>query len=400
MNRNNYSEEENDRFDKLYGNGKSGKGGTTPAKAGAGAAVPPPMSLTLNQKVVVLKQMLLGLLKPFEASEEEFQIAQELFVKKFDFDSLLGLGRLGERERERETETETPTINPTSPQTVRKTVVSPQRAARERATMARTRNMSPQPLQPNASLTSASKLSLSISHSSLRTVDFGHPRSHLKDRLVTFLMCPEIVRLVDMTCHYLYFAVVHKFALEHKQLESGGVGVLVDAKRLARSASRKGGIIADVTEGAPRTRGEEEEEENEKEKEIKHLDEATALLGTTKLKELRLVELGAGSMNKLRLNMVKGFSVVKSDALRTMGKTATDLHLPLMILSMRHAVDNLFVRLYKYLSKDVDKFLDEKTSVMFGGELWGGIHEEVSERSEAKRRERASLNEDENTSHY
>ena len=61
--------------------------------------------------------------------------------------------------------------------------------------------------------------SLTISANSVRTVDFGKKHSPMKERLVTFLMCPELIRLIDLTCHYLYFAIIQKYALQHPQLK-------------------------------------------------------------------------------------------------------------------------------------------------------------------------------------
>ena len=100
-----------------------------------------------------------------------------------------------------------------------------------------------------------------------------------------------------------------------------------------------------------------------------------------KIGQLRLCPLPQKSRDKLALNMVKGFNNVKSDAVRKMGKLATMFHLPLMILALRHAADNLFVRLFKFLSKDTDRFMDPNTESLFGeagAGLWCQIHDEIT----------------------
>ena len=359
------------------------------------------MSLSFEQKKIVLPQMLLGLLKPFSTTDEEVNVAMEMFVKRFDFDSMLGgVAASGEGRVGMSATSPTSPMSPKSPEKPnngkergsprsrtgspvpfgatggvctspgRKTTTFPSPVPTAKTANIQFASPAVKEERSLLSLTSSTG-SLSMAAKSVRTVDFGSKHLPLKERLVTFLMCPETTRLVDLTCHYLYFAIVQDYALKHPHL----IDTIEKAKRTVKT--KRNSVVADITE-EDNAILKKSTNPGKKAVAIRDLDDQTALLGTVKISDLRLVPLPSKSKDQLALNMVKGFNSVKADAVRRMGKLATKYHLPLFLLALRNAADNLFVRLYRFLSKDVEKYLDDKTGPIFGHDLWRKIHSEIT----------------------
>jgi hypothetical protein len=115
---------------------------------------------------------------------------------------------------------------------------------------------------------------------------------------------------VDLTCHYLYWNVIHKYALECPEIKA-------QIKRGRAMQSEPNAMIADVTEC--------DEDPSMSAFLLKDGNDEVALLGVTKLRDLVLCRLKKAETEKISLSMHEELTKLRTDTLRRLGKRATDV---------------------------------------------------------------------------
>jgi len=102
-------------------------------------------------------------------------------------------------------------------------------------------------------------------------------------------------------------------------------------------------------------------------------------MGVVKLHDLRFHPLKSKEMEKLALEVSKGFHTVTNDITRKKGAKATSLFIPFLILGIRNAADNVFARQYKWLGKESERYLDKSMRLVFDPDhVWGLVHDEIT----------------------
>ena len=202
------------------------------------------------------------------------------------------------------------------------------------------------------------------------------PREALMQDLIKYLLSPMAVKIVDVSLHYVYWSVLHPYALNHPQI-SGCVEVARE-----RVESGRGGIVAHVTEEDDEgvieevVEGEGGERRVKRGRLLKEMEDAEALMGVGKLEELRLGELEGEAMQGIALEMNRTWEEVRGSLKVDQGvEIATSLYMPVLICSIRNAVDNVLGSRYPYLTRSV-KWSNEEIIQSFGSpsEVWDMLH--------------------------
>lgn len=275
-----------------------------------------------NQRVIIVRQMILGLCKPLDLDADEVQRAQELFCKKFPWDEMMSGGGAA---------------------------LDDAKHGKPAAAHAKGRRWE-----------GSRGRSLSVADA---PTAFERNKGDASAKMKKYLMSPQVIYMIDCCCHYLYWGIVHRYALVHPQM----------AEVLRRARGNNGsGIIADVTEC--------DELAGEGGVLLKDGDDYTALMGVTGIRELRLSGLESKDMEKVWLKLTNSFTKIKSEAIAKMGKKATTTYLPLLILSARAAADNLFSGRYVWMSSKPDLYLGKEVESLVGSprDVWCLVHDEIT----------------------
>ena len=177
-------------------------------------------------------------------------------------------------------------------------------------------------------------------------------------------MRPEIIRLVDLTCHYIYWTIIHPYAHESPLLDLP----LRRARVVAAEDERA--IIATVTEC--------DEDGGGVAFLIKEGGDEVRDYGSDRLSSLCLNRLGSAEREKITLEMHGGLMKVRSETLRRYGRAATQLYLPMLVLAVRNAADNIFIRGYKFLTVGSSKHVGKDVIDDLGPSVWTLIHKEIT----------------------
>jgi hypothetical protein len=349
----------------------------------------PPSSLyTPSQRTIILQSLLLNLLKPLTTLETDITHCIELFLKKFPFDDLvrdvvmnregrekyitlggannntehkigvveeLGMGKKGRKQGP----LELPGSPSKTPQRPGALTGSAHSYVHTPGTPGSTRG-STRGSPPRASLTS-------------RLTDKHDPThfksSQLVSSLKAFLLQPSVVALIDVTMHYLYWNIIHHTAVASERIK----GTIEHAKELvvntpSYSYNTKQPMVADVTECY--------EDMDNSANAIKDGDDFVRDLGVTQLNALVLRRLGSAENEKLNYKVNELYTKVRSDCMRRLGRKGTDLYLPMLLLCVRNAADNVFVREYKYMHASTSTYVGE--SNMLKPRLWDCVHREIT----------------------
>ena len=185
--------------------------------------------------------------------------------------------------------------------------------------------------------------------------------------VIKFLLHPLAIKMVDVSLHYVYWSILHPFALGHEEIK----GCLGRARE--KVGSGEGGVIAHVTEG-------EDEGVGKGGKLLKEMDDAEALMGVGKLRDLRMKRLGKDAMQKIALAINKTWEEVKGHLKVKEGVAkSTGLFLPVLIYAIRNAADNMLGSKYAYLSRSL-KWSHSSILSRFGSptDVWSDLHSSLT----------------------
>ncbi|GMI12201.1 hypothetical protein TrVE_jg9859 [Triparma verrucosa] len=293
---------------------------------------------TETQKGVIIRQLLLNMLSPLTVEDEEVKSAQELFIKKFPWATLLE---------------QTATSSASTPTNVKPDKAKKKFDQKRRISMALSSANTGSPRSKlnrspigTIGLRGSREGSPTKSASSALPDDTPRARDHTSS-LIRFLVSPSVLKLLSLTLHLVYWSYLHPLALN-------GLPDII----LERARARRNELIADVTECDPGGSN------------IKHSSDFVALLGTVSLKNLKLSPLSPAQLETLMLQTTQAFAAIRSELLLKFSSTATTLYLPVLILSIRNLCDNVFPLHYKYFTLEAQKFEEHST--------WKSIHLKIT----------------------